>query len=312
MEIKEIPIDKIRPDKDQPRKTFSPEPINGLAETIKKHGLMMPIEIDENNIITFGERRWRAAKKAGLKTIPCVVKKVSKEEKLERQLIEDATDEALPLKERDKAWKRFWNYVSKRTGPVELPHNKKFFANLLGVSEHVVDDWKDRIQLEEETGQKFKVAPSTISETQGLEKKERLQLLKTAEKEDIGSRKIREYVTTIKSIPKERPDIKKDLLAGHITPIEAQTQIREYEQQTPIAIVKKGKEYYESLVDDLIEELNHTNKTIAIFSMKTIDEVSEQKKIRLIRSAVATTKRIKGFVDKMLTKTETKLKIDWG
>ena len=65
-----IPIDKIRPDKNQPRKSFDEDALKGMAVSIKNEGVINAIEIDEKFIIITGEQRWRAAKIAGLKEVP--------------------------------------------------------------------------------------------------------------------------------------------------------------------------------------------------------------------------------------------------
>ena len=102
MEIKEIDIEKIKSNPEQPRKSFDKEKLKELANTYKNQGVIQPIEIDENYQIITGERRWKAAKLAGLKKIPCkIVKGLTKEQKLERQLIENIHHE--PLAEIDKA-----------------------------------------------------------------------------------------------------------------------------------------------------------------------------------------------------------------
>ena len=85
-----IPINQIKPDPDQPRKSFDKEKLCDSAESYKTHGTIVPIEIDEHNKIIIGELRWRSAKMAGLKEIPCIVKKgLALQERLERQLIEN-------------------------------------------------------------------------------------------------------------------------------------------------------------------------------------------------------------------------------
>ena len=85
-----IPINQIKPDPDQPRKSFDKEKLRDSAESYKAHGTIVPIEIDEHNKIIIGELRWRSAKMAGLKEIPCIVKKgLALQERLERQLIEN-------------------------------------------------------------------------------------------------------------------------------------------------------------------------------------------------------------------------------
>ena len=89
MEIKEIAIDKIRPDRNQPRKEFDREKLQEMAETFKTQGAISPIEIDQNKVIVTGELRWRASKRAGLKKIPCKIWKGTPEQRLERQLVEN-------------------------------------------------------------------------------------------------------------------------------------------------------------------------------------------------------------------------------
>jgi ParB family chromosome partitioning protein len=107
MEVKEIPINKIKPDPNQPRKSFNQESIKRLAETYKKHGVIVPIHIDSNYQIILGERRWRAAKLARLKRIPCIIKKVSSTyDRLLEQCIEDVHKEDVSLLEKSKAWRR--------------------------------------------------------------------------------------------------------------------------------------------------------------------------------------------------------------
>ena len=112
MELKQISIDKIKPDKNQPRKTFDKETIKGLADTYKNQGVIEPIEVDENNIIVTGERRWRASKLAKINTIPCKIKRgLTKETRLERQLIEDIQKEGIPIPERDKGWWKLYEQL---------------------------------------------------------------------------------------------------------------------------------------------------------------------------------------------------------
>lgn len=99
MKIEMIEIGKLKPDPNNPRKgDFDKDELNGMAETIKIHGVIEPIEIDEKNQITLGDLRWRASKIAGLEKIPCIRKTgLSKEEKLERQLIENIQRQPIDL-----------------------------------------------------------------------------------------------------------------------------------------------------------------------------------------------------------------------
>ncbi len=101
--ILEIDIQQIEPNLEQPRKFFDEEKIQELADSIQKHGLIQPLIVskagDYYKIIA-GERRWRAAKKAGLKKLPVVVKEVSSQEIMEMAIIENIQREDLnPLEE---------------------------------------------------------------------------------------------------------------------------------------------------------------------------------------------------------------------
>jgi ParB family chromosome partitioning protein len=91
-QIQNLSIEKVIPDPMQPRKTFNESLLNGLSESIKKHGVLQPITVrkSENDyIIVMGERRYRASKSAGLKTIPCIVREYKNNDVLEVQIIEN-------------------------------------------------------------------------------------------------------------------------------------------------------------------------------------------------------------------------------
>jgi ParB family chromosome partitioning protein len=99
----EIPLDSISPNKYQPRTQFDPLLLNELAQSIKSNGVVQPIIVrktgSQYQLIT-GERRWRAAKLAGLKTIPAVVRDISEYKTLEWALIENIQREDLnPIEE---------------------------------------------------------------------------------------------------------------------------------------------------------------------------------------------------------------------
>jgi ParB family transcriptional regulator, chromosome partitioning protein len=109
----EIPIEKIQADPDQPREEFEPEAMERLGESMRTKGQLQPIRVrwDEGRqtyIIILGERRWRAASQAGLKTLSCVVHQgpVDPGELLALQLIENAVREDLKPIEQAKAYRR--------------------------------------------------------------------------------------------------------------------------------------------------------------------------------------------------------------
>ena len=87
-----LKLDLVQPNKEQPRKTLDEEKINELAESIKNYGVLQPLLVQKNDSfyeIIAGERRWRAAKAAGLKEVPAVLKEYSKQEAMEISLIEN-------------------------------------------------------------------------------------------------------------------------------------------------------------------------------------------------------------------------------
>ena len=93
-----LPLDKISVDPDQPRKDFNPEALKSLANSIKSNGVLQPIVVvrHENGYqIVAGERRYRAAKLAGLTKIPAIVRTLDAQNRLELSVIENAQREDL-------------------------------------------------------------------------------------------------------------------------------------------------------------------------------------------------------------------------
>lgn len=88
-----IPLTEISPLKNQPRRHFDPEALNELANSIKEHGIIQPLLLHEKRDVGYeviaGERRWRAAKLAGLSIVPALVKQITDQNKLELSLIEN-------------------------------------------------------------------------------------------------------------------------------------------------------------------------------------------------------------------------------
>ena len=112
--VKEIKVSDIEPDKDQPRKNFDKEKIEALADSIKEHGLIQPIIVTRSGTgyrIIAGERRWRAARKAGLKTIPAIEREATPREIMELALIENLQREDLnPIEEAEAYEKLMTEY----------------------------------------------------------------------------------------------------------------------------------------------------------------------------------------------------------
>ena len=116
-----VRISEVEPNREQPRKKFDEEKLQELSESIKTYGLLQPILVqkrDEYYEIIAGERRWRAALKAGLKEIPVIVGDYSEKEILELSLIENIQREDLNPIEEAEAYKRLMDEF--RLGQAEV------------------------------------------------------------------------------------------------------------------------------------------------------------------------------------------------
>lgn len=104
-----VKITKVEPNRKQPRKNFNEDALQELADSIKQFGLIQPILVQDRKDyyeIVAGERRWRAAKIAGLKEVPVIIKNYSEQEIAEISLIENIQREDLNPIEEAQAYKR--------------------------------------------------------------------------------------------------------------------------------------------------------------------------------------------------------------
>ena len=107
-----VKLTAVEPNRDQPRKNFDEDALLELAESIKQFGLLQPILVQERDgyyEIIAGERRWRAAKIAGLKEVPVIIKNLTDQEIVEISLIENIQREDLNPIEEAQAYKRLLN-----------------------------------------------------------------------------------------------------------------------------------------------------------------------------------------------------------
>lgn len=105
--VQEIDIIKISPNPHQPRADFDEERLKELSDSIKTHGILQPIiatKIDNGYEIIVGERRFQAAKLAGLKTVPVIVRNATEQQKLELAIIENIQRHDLNVIEEAKAY----------------------------------------------------------------------------------------------------------------------------------------------------------------------------------------------------------------
>ncbi|MBC7362329.1 MAG: ParB/RepB/Spo0J family partition protein [Candidatus Aminicenantes bacterium] len=105
----EVEIEKVRPNPQQPRTMFDDQSIDELARSIRETGIIQPVLVvpeEDHYKIIVGERRWRAAQKAGLRSIPVIIRNISVDKQLEISLIENIHREDLNPLEIAQAFQR--------------------------------------------------------------------------------------------------------------------------------------------------------------------------------------------------------------
>lgn len=119
--LKELKISEVMPDPEQPRREFDEDAIKALSDSIKEHGVLQPIVVTkegEKYKIVAGERRWRASKKAGLKTIPAIIRSLDSQKRLEISVIENAQRADLNVIELATAYAKLKNQFN--LSPAEI------------------------------------------------------------------------------------------------------------------------------------------------------------------------------------------------
>src|ERR671913_697769 len=115
-EMVEIDLDLIEPNNFQPRTTFDEERLEQLAQSIRANGIIQPLLVRRTSAekyqLVAGERRWRAAQRAGLQRVPCIVKEIPEDKMLELALIENIQRQELNAIEEAHAYKRLIETLS--------------------------------------------------------------------------------------------------------------------------------------------------------------------------------------------------------
>ena len=142
-----LKINEVEPNKDQPRKIFNEEALKELSDSIKLHGIVQPLVVSKQDNyyeIIAGERRWRAAKMAGLKEVPVVIKDYSPQEIMEVALIENIQREDLNPVEEAKAYQRLIKEYNLKQEEVaeKVSRSRTAITNslrLLKLGDHILD-----------------------------------------------------------------------------------------------------------------------------------------------------------------------------
>ena len=194
---RELPIELIDPNPEQPRRFFPEEGLETLADSIVRHGLLQPITVrfqgDRYELI-MGERRWRACKKAGFKTIPAIVKDYSTAEISEIALVENLQRQDLDPIEEAHAYRRL-NTVFKLTQEsiaIHLGRSRSHVANTMRLLQLPVF-----LQNEISAGE---VTVGQIRPLIGLENEQiQRQALTEIKEKDLNARQVEALVQKLKA-----------------------------------------------------------------------------------------------------------------
>ena len=132
-----LSLNEIEPNKDQPRKTFDDKALSELADSIAQHGVIQPLLVrpmpDGSYQLVAGERRWRAARRAGLSEVPVVIREMSDSEMMELALIENLQREDLnPIEEAEGLQQLIDTYgLTQETAAARVGRSRPAIANAL-------------------------------------------------------------------------------------------------------------------------------------------------------------------------------------
>ena len=203
-DIKEISLDEIRSNPYQPRKSFNDESLNELAESIKEHGVFQPIIVKKSikgYELVAGERRTKASRLAGLKTIPAIIRDFNDEEMMEIALIENIQRENLNPIEEALAY----DSIIKSTNMTQDTIAKKF-----GKSRSYITNMLGLLKLPEQTKKLVETGELSASHARTLSKldneDEIKKLVDKILKEDLNVRDV-EDLTRKTSLPKTKKNM---------------------------------------------------------------------------------------------------------
>jgi len=196
-ELKEIPIEKVYANWFQPRKQFDKEKIKELAESILSNGLINPITVKlwkgEKYLICSGERRWRAHKIAGIKSIQAFVKEYKDDNQfMIESLIENVHREDLGSMDKAHFIKKIWKQMGKPMSPNN--HSEPDYKRLgqaLSLSRDVLQEHLSLVDISTPTEvkkavEKGKLAMRSASMISNLPEKRQIAIAKEAIKKDDG------------------------------------------------------------------------------------------------------------------------------
>lgn len=262
--VQEIAIGDIDPNPDQPRRTFPEESLVQLAQSIQEQGVLQPLLVAPGDfgryLLVAGERRWRAARRAGLETVPCIVRSLSPAQQMEIALIENLQREDLnPLEVAQgiQSLMKEFGYTQEQVAQ-RLSKSRPAVANLLRL-----------LSLPEEVMELIRQGVLTAGHARvlaGLDSaEEQLLLASEAVEKGYSVRQLEAVAAERKKAAAAKPPVKKQTHALSVELTELEGRIRETMgvRATLTGNEKKGRivlQYYSR------EELEHLSELIGRLS----------------------------------------------
>ncbi|WAA12288.1 ParB/RepB/Spo0J family partition protein [Fervidibacillus halotolerans] len=221
--VQEVPIHELRPNPYQPRKLFTEEAIEELKQSIVEHGILQPLIVRKSikgYEIVVGERRYRAAKEAKLKTVPVVIRDINEQQMMELAVLENLQREDLTPIEEGQAYQMLME---------KLSLTQEQLAKRLGKSRPYIANHVRLLSLPTEVQQHIidgKLSMGHGRALLGLKNKEKIiKLANQVIKEQMNVRQLEELIQKLnKNVPREtsKKKEKKDVFL-----LEQETYLRE-------------------------------------------------------------------------------------
>lgn len=209
-DIVELKITEIEPNANQPRNYFDAEKLAALSESIKEYGVLQPIVVKQLETgfykIIAGERRWRAARMAGLKKIPVIIKEYDNKETMEIALIENLQRENLNPIEEAMGFRELMN---------DFGLTQEELSKKVGKSRPAIANSLRLLNLPDEIQQlviEGKLSPGHARALLGTDRKEiQLEAAKKIIEEGLNVRQIEKYIASLQIQPKIEKEEKEDI-----------------------------------------------------------------------------------------------------
>jgi ParB family transcriptional regulator, chromosome partitioning protein len=197
-------INTIRPNPYQPRTEFDPKEIESLAESLKKDGLLQPVVVRPAGAgfyqLVAGERRWRAAKLAGLARVPVIIREVEDKKMLELALVENIQRRDLNPMEKARAFRQLMTLHS---------WTQEQLADALGMGRPTVANFVRLLDLPLEVQEAVSRGTISMGHARALlavtQRATMMQLLKQIVTDDLSVRAVEQLVTSKPAAPSSKP-----------------------------------------------------------------------------------------------------------